>query len=93
LSNQKLSYFVGLDLAESNSVPFLSGDRNITNANGISAHVLTLTTNAPSGWTAKTHFLQGNIALADGSVQGLTTRGLQGYVAATGMTTNRLAMP
>jgi prepilin-type processing-associated H-X9-DG protein len=92
-SNQKLSYFVGLDAAATNSLGFLSGDRNITNANGVRGHVLTLTTNFPSAWTTSIHSRLGNVALADGSVQGLTTRGLQGYVAATGMTTNRLAMP
>src|SRR6266496_2739087 len=33
-SNQKISYFVGLNLVQSNANGFLSGDRNITNTLG-----------------------------------------------------------
>lgn len=91
--NQRLSYFVGMDLVESNANGFLSGDRNITNALGTRTNVLTLTTNQLVGWTSQMHFMQGNICLTDGSVQGLSMTGLRVTLAATGLATNRLAMP
>jgi competence protein ComGC len=92
-SNQKLSYFVGLEGVQSNFNAFLSGDRNITNAQGIRAHVLTLTTNEPFGWTSQIPVGQGNVGLADGSVQGLSMNALRAHVKFTGLATNRLAMP
>jgi prepilin-type processing-associated H-X9-DG protein len=91
--NQKLSYFVGLDVVESNDVTFLSGDRNIANGSQLSNHVLTLNTNVPSVWTPAIHVGQGNIAFADGSVEGLSSQRLQAALVATGIATNRLAMP
>jgi prepilin-type processing-associated H-X9-DG protein len=92
-SNQKLSYFVGLEVVQSNFNAFPSGDRNITNASGIRAHVLTLTTNELFGWTSQLHVGRGNVCLADGSVQGLSINGLRAQLRATGVATNRLAMP
>ena len=52
-----------------------------------------LTTNRPAGWTADIHQLQGNVGLADGSVQQLSSSRLQAQMAGTGDLTNRLAMP
>jgi hypothetical protein len=92
-SNQKISYFVGLDATPDNPASFLTGDRNITNALGIKGRIQTLTTNILVAWTEGIHEAQGNICLADGSVQGLSTHGLQAALVASGLPTNRLAMP
>src|SRR5436190_17407736 len=93
LFNGKLSYFVGISANETNAQMFLSGDRNITNGQPANSRFIDLTTNHPAGWTADLHRLQGNVGLADGSVQQLTSSRLRAQMAATGDATNRLAMP
>jgi prepilin-type processing-associated H-X9-DG protein len=94
-SNFKLSYFVGLDADETHPAMFLAGDRNLTNGLPIQNGILVLPPNIPVGWTHELHNRQGNIALADGSVQGWTSSRLSSAVVGTpGIgTTNRLAMP
>jgi prepilin-type processing-associated H-X9-DG protein len=94
-SNANLSYFVGLDAEETYPSMFLYGDRNLTNGLPIQEGILVLPPNRPVGWTEELHYRQGNIALADGSVQGWTSSRLSGGLVgspAMGMT-NRLAMP
>jgi prepilin-type processing-associated H-X9-DG protein len=91
--NSNLSYFVGVDATKSNLTMFLAGDRNITNGTPIKNGLLELTTNRLAGWTAEMHVNQGNVCLADGSVQAFNTPGLRDALQNTGVTTNRLAMP
>jgi len=89
-SNTNLSYFVSLDAEETYPQMFLYGDRNLTNGLPIQEGILLLMPNRPLGWTHELHNRQGNIALADGSVQGWTSARLSWSVVGT---TNRLAMP
>jgi type II secretory pathway pseudopilin PulG len=94
-SNTNLSYFVGLDAVETYPSMFLYGDRNLTNGLPIQDGILVLPPKRPVGWTHELHNRQGNIALADGGVQGWTSSRLSSAVVGppgTGMT-NRLAMP
>jgi prepilin-type processing-associated H-X9-DG protein len=94
-SNTNLSYFVGLDAVETYPSMFLYGDRNLTNGLPIQDGILVLMPNRPVGWTHELHNRQGNVALADGSVQGWTSLRLSSAIVgppALGMT-NRLAMP
>ena len=93
LFNGKLSYFVGISANETNAQMLLSGDRNITNGQPANSRFIDLTTNRPAGWTADIHQLQGNVGLADGSVQQLSSSRLRAQMAGTGDLTNRLAMP
>jgi len=93
LNNSNLSFFVGIDAAETNVNALLSGDHNITNGIAIKNGLLGLTTNRPAGWTAEMHNTVGNLCLADGSVQQVSIAGLQNAVATTGMITNVLNMP
>jgi len=93
LNNMHLSYFVGVDAVATNDAAFLSGDRNITNGLPLQNGIMTLTTNAPTGWTSDLHNLQGNVGLADGSVQQVTRSRLRFLVGSMGMATNRLALP
>jgi hypothetical protein len=94
LNNTKISYFVGID-AQSTllSQMFLSGDFNITNGHRAVRRVLELTTNDMTEWTDALHHRQGNVGLADGSVQQFSSSRLRQALEFTGVATNRLAMP
>lgn len=91
-SNSNLSYFLGLDAMDTNPQMFLTGDRNLTNGPLPSNRILVPNTNYPAGWTAEMHHYQGNIGLADGSVQQLARNRLTEALRNTSYT-NRLAMP
>lgn len=91
--NSNLSFFIGVDAAETNAAMILSGDRNITNGMPIRNGMLTLTTNRLAGWTSEVHNKVGNILLADGSVQQDSIFGLKNHIADTGVATNRVQMP
>ena len=86
-----ISYFVGLDAANTQPQSLLSGDDNLV-VNGTMARsgILNLHTNDSLAWTMERHAGKGNIGLADGSVQALNSAGL---TAAAGLATNRLAIP
>ena len=92
LENKTVSYFVGLDANDSNPAAFLSGDRNITNGVAPVKTVLALNPEIPTGWTETIHINQGNVGLADGSVQQCSSLRLQQAVQNAGAT-NRIAIP
>jgi hypothetical protein len=89
-SNTNVSYFVGLVAEEIYPQMFLYGDRNLTNGLPVQQGILLLVPNRPVGWTRELHNCQGNVALADGSVQGWTSSRLSSSVVGF---TNRLAIP
>lgn len=93
LSNEHLSYFVGLDAKETDPQALLYGDRNITNGLAPIHGVLNLKPDVAAGWTAELHNRVGNIAFADGSVQQLSTFGMRKAIESTGDQTNRIALP
>jgi competence protein ComGC len=93
LNNSNLSFFVGVDAAETNALSLLSGDHNLTNGATAKNGLLKLTASQPIGWTREMHNQAGNLVLADGSVQQTSSIGLQNAVAITGMATNVLNMP
>jgi prepilin-type processing-associated H-X9-DG protein len=92
LSNTNVSYFLNLDAKETTPQMFLAGDRNLTNGLPLTNHVLFLATNLPAGWTHEMHSGNGNVALADGSVQQFSTIRLGRAVTNAGAG-NRLLMP
>lgn len=92
-SNSNLSYFVRLDATDSDPNGISSGDRNLTNGTPLRNGILELTTNHPAGWTSELHNKLGNILLADGSVQQVSTMGLPELITNTPAFTNRLLMP
>jgi prepilin-type N-terminal cleavage/methylation domain-containing protein/prepilin-type processing-associated H-X9-DG protein len=94
LNNTNISYFVGLDAVESLTNMLLTGDRNLV-VDGVSvgAGLLTLGPRNHVGWSATMHKNAGNIGLADGSVQQVTSSGLQGAIAHSGTNVNRLMVP
>ena len=100
--NTSLSYFVNLDAVDTNPSMFLSGDDNLliggqphdrVSGSPATSGVLPLTTNSLIAWSEARHEKQGNVALADGSVQQLTTSSLRRQWEASGVETNRLVMP
>ena len=92
-SNTNVSYFVGLDANDTMPAMLSFGDRNLTNGPLPPNRILELTTNRPAGWTPELHNRQGNVALADCSVQGTTDAALRELVAKIGVATNHLALP
>ena len=93
LSNSNLSYFVGLDADDARPQMFLAGDRNLVGGTMLPNQILLLTTNDAVRWSQGMHKNQGNVAMADGSVQGFGNSHLRRALANTGVVTNRLAMP
>ena len=91
--NSNISFFVGIDAAETNPQMILSGEHNITNGTPIRNGLLALTTNKLTAWTSEVHNKVGNILLADGSVQQDSSTGLQNQIAGTGVATNWVQMP
>ena len=91
--NSNLSYFVGIDSTDTNPQMFLCGDRNITNGVAPNNGLLNLTPDQPAGWTEKFHDRQGNVGLADGSVQQFSRSKLQEALKYTGSTNNRILLP
>ena len=77
LTNDNLSYFVGLDAVSGKPGYLLSGDRNITNQTATSGNILYLSTNAMAGWSGELHNFKGNALFADGRVEQLNDRRLQ----------------
>ena len=88
-----ISYFVGLDSDETTPQEFLAGDSNLKTDAPIKNGLLLLTTNQSISWTKERHNGNGNVALADGSVQQFSSAGLQAALTHTGVAKNRLLMP
>jgi prepilin-type N-terminal cleavage/methylation domain-containing protein/prepilin-type processing-associated H-X9-DG protein len=92
--NSTVSYFAGVDAADDKPAMFLSGDDNFDiGGRPVKSGLLLLATNAPVSWTATRHVNQGNIGLADGSVQTTGSSFLRQLLVQTGVATNRLALP
>ena len=93
-NNSNVSYFIGLDADQTNLRMLLSGDDNFAIGSvPVKSGLLELWTNTPIAWTKARHKFVGNILLADGSAQQLTTDDLQKALRQTGVATNRLAIP
>jgi len=92
--DRNVSYFVGADAADTMPNMLLSGDDNLlVSGQPVKRRLLELPTNAPVAWSASRHVNQGNLCLADGSVQQLSSARLVLCVRWTGAATNRLLMP
>jgi prepilin-type processing-associated H-X9-DG protein len=78
--NENLSYFVGVDADESRPNMILSGDRNITGGVSTNGHLYVFTASRTAGWSKALHNTQGNVGLADGSVQQVPATLLQKQV-------------
>jgi len=92
-ANQNVSYFIGLDASDTQPNLLLSGDRNLARDGQLLSGVVAMGTNSPVAWTKEMHRQNGNIGLADGSVQQVTTELLRRHLTNTGDTTNRVLFP
>jgi prepilin-type N-terminal cleavage/methylation domain-containing protein len=99
-----VSYFVGVQIDETMPQAFLAGDRNMgTRANASAPYVLIgagtdgigvgIGTNAAVGWTDIMHVGNGNVTLADGSVQMFSSSRLFQANQTTGQGTNYMFFP
>jgi prepilin-type N-terminal cleavage/methylation domain-containing protein len=108
LNNSNISYFTGLDITnETSPQRLLTGDDNFAIGGvRVKSGLLELSTSIAIDWSAGRHHAYnshfwtpvrdrfvGNIGLADGSVQQVTTVFLQKAFQQTGQATNRLAIP
>jgi hypothetical protein len=93
LDNSHVSYFIGIDANKTNATMLLAGDRNLTVSNTLPYNSVVVLSNQSVGWTKEIHNLMGNVVLADGSVQQVTTSALRAYLIGSGIATNRLAFP
>ena len=76
--NFNISYFTSLSASEANPNLWLAGDRNLlVNNSQPQWGRRTISTNDKVAWTSEIHKDQGNIALADGSVQLFSNSPLQ----------------
>ena len=85
---------MGVDAIDTAPQMFLTGDDNLSiRGVRVKPGLLALWTNTPIVWTKDRHINQGNIGLADGSVQGLNNQTLARAFQSTGVITNRIAFP
>jgi prepilin-type N-terminal cleavage/methylation domain-containing protein/prepilin-type processing-associated H-X9-DG protein len=96
-SRANMSYFISPDASQTLPQSFLAGDRNITNQFGALRPGLRSLprTNGVAGWDQTIHKHQGNAAMADGSVQQLSSPRLREQLRNTGHTTKyiKLSIP
>ncbi len=89
-----ISYFLGIDANETAPQMFLAGDDNIELNGKLAGRGRSdITTNSVVSWSDERHKKQGNVGLADGSVQGFSTSALRSAIQNTGTNVIRLAFP
>ena len=94
LRNSNLSYFVGLNATNTLSQRLLSGDDNFTiNGKKPRSGVVSFATSDTASWLPTRHVNQGNVLLADGSVNGYSSVNLTKALQNTNPVTNRLMLP
>ena len=93
--NSNVSYFVGITVsaANTNGDLFLGGDRNLNDELGPLRSVSVLATNQQIAWGTGLHSPGGNILFSDGSVQQLSTPGLETALRKPGVAPATLAVP
>jgi len=92
--NTNISYFINLDANEVNPQMMLSGDDNFEiGGTATESGRLEFSTKSSVTWSPVRHKFVGNIAITDGSVQQITTEGLQQVFQDAGAATNRILIP
>lgn len=97
--NTAVSYFVGVDSADTQPGMLLAGDRQILrDGKQLPPGLHSLIAQQKLGWPKKIHWAKGsngkgNVALTDGSVQAVDGKGLRLLLKHSGVATSRLAIP
>jgi hypothetical protein len=90
-SAKNISYFINVNATEANPQMLLVGDDNFEiDGIPVKSGILKLKPNQQIGWTKARHKFVGNVGITDGSVQQLSTKGLQDF---SNLATNRIAIP
>lgn len=97
-SGSNISYFTGLDAVTNGpSNLMLSGDANLSlNGKPVKSGLLSLAANAKARWDESRryeHRYYGNLVFADGHVEQISNSKFTNSLIATGLATNRLAIP
>ena len=100
-SGANISYFINADAVETYPQMILDGDDNLlVDGKRVQPGILNLWTNSSVAWTKDRHHGVGNIGMADGSAQQVTSEGFQranrealNSALAPGSATNRLLIP
>jgi competence protein ComGC len=99
-SGANISYFINADAVETYPQMILDGDDNLlVDGKPAQPGILNLRTGATIAWTKDRHHGVGNIGMADGSAQQVTSEGLNSAVVSstsgvpTNNATNRLLIP
>ena len=93
-NNQNLSYFASLDSDQTKTNLLLTGDSHLEVAGKELAEGLQKLSGLQKiGWSVMRHDRQGALCFADGSVRPFESRALPAVFKATGLATNRLAIP
>ena len=93
-NDNHLSYFVGVDADDNYPQMVLAGDHNLAIGGKPAGHGLhSIWTNTPVTWLKPMHQGHGNVLLADGSVQEISSSNWPSIMFKTGVATNRLAIP
>jgi competence protein ComGC len=94
LRKTNLSFFYGPDADVSSPDGLLSGDDNlISDGTALQPGLRIISTNNALSWTRARHHFNGNIGLADGSVQQFDSARLAKFIATSSLPTNRILLP
>jgi hypothetical protein len=92
LTPANISYFVGLNVSETNSATLLSGDANLSqNGRPVPAGIVNLWKDSAT-WAPDRHHGEGNVLVADGSVKTVSKIGFAS-AAGTYFATNQIVIP
>lgn len=92
LSNENLSYFIGVNAEFARPTSILAGDRNLTNDYSAESTLMRLGHGHALRWTEQLHWFKGNLLFADGHVE---EKNIPALVSASGQApaTADLALP
>jgi len=94
LHSSNVSYFVNLTADESDPEGILTGDDNFEiGGAAIGSGLWEISSNTPTAWSGDRHRYSGNIAMADGSVQGFNNSMLRERLQSTNVTPMHLSIP
>ena len=94
LSNENISYFLGVDMDDTFPESIVAGDRNIHLNPTPKGNVWTLGTNKDVSWSKSMHGSKGNIVRTDGTVTNTDTPQLKALlVNSDRVGSNRVAIP
>lgn len=94
LTSSNVSYFVNIDAVEVEPQDIMTGDDNFEiGGTAMGSGLWVISSNTPIAWSRDRHRHSGNIAMADGSVQGFNNSMLRERLQSTNVAPMRLSIP